>query len=177
MATPFIGQITLFAGNFAPRGYRFCDGSLLAISQNTALFSILGTTYGGNGQTNFALPDLRGRVPIHAGVGPGLSSYVLGEKAGVEQVTLLSTQIPSHVHGAGVNASTGASNTVSPGGAVLAVSAQGNAYATGNPTLSAMSTSAATVLNAGGNQPHSNMQPYLALNFIIATQGIFPARN
>jgi microcystin-dependent protein len=177
MATPFIGQITLFAGNFAPRGYAFCNGQLLPIQQYTALFSLLGTTYGGNGQTNFALPDLRGRVPIHAGQGPGLSNYQLGQRAGQEAVTLTASEIPSHGHTASVNASSGAPNTVSPGGAVPAVSAQGNAYATGSPTLTAMSASAATVGLAGNNQPHTNMQPYLALNFIIALQGIYPSRN
>jgi microcystin-dependent protein len=177
MATPFIGQITLFAGTFPPRGYLFCNGQLLAIASNTALFSILGTTYGGNGTTNFALPNLQGRVPIHAGNGAGLSSYVLGQTGGVENVTLTANQIPSHGHSASVNASNGAPNTVSPAGAVLAVSAQGNAYATGSPGVTAMSASAATVANAGGNQGHNNMQPYLALNFIIATQGIFPSRN
>ena len=177
MATPFIGQITLFAGTFAPRGYALCNGQLLAIQSNAALFSILGTTYGGNGTTNFALPDLRGRAPIHAGTGPGLSNYQLGQNGGQETVTLNSNQIPTHGHTATVNASAGAPNTVSPGGAVLAVSAQGNAYATGSPTLSAMSASAATVANAGGGQSHNNMQPYLALNFIIALTGIFPSRN
>ncbi len=177
MATPFIGQITLFAGNFAPRGYLFCNGQLISIASNTALFSLLGTTYGGNGVSTFGLPDLRGRVPIHAGTGPGLSNYQLGQMAGQENVTLAANQIPSHGHTASVNASTGAPNTVSPGGAVLAVSAQGNTYASGSPTLTAMSASAATVANAGGNQAHNNMQPFLVLNFIIATQGIFPSRN
>ncbi len=177
MAEPFVGQITLFAGNFAPRGYAFCNGQLLSIAQNTALFSLLGTNYGGNGVNTFGLPDLRGRVPIHAGTGPGLSNYQLGQIGGQENVTLTVNQIPSHGHTASVNASAGAPNTVSPGGAVLAVSAQGNTYASGSPTLTAMSASAATVANAGGNQGHPNMQPYLALNFIIALQGIFPSRN
>ena len=105
MASPFIGQITLFAGNFAPRGWAFCNGQLLSIAQNTALFSILGTTYGGNGQTTFALPDLRGRVPVHAGQGPGLSNYDLGQQGGAESVTLTTAQMPAHTHPANANAS------------------------------------------------------------------------
>ena len=173
----FLGQITLFAGNFPPRFWAFCNGQLLPIAQNQALFSILGTTYGGNGVVTFALPDLRGRVPISAGQGPGLTDYLLGQSGGQENVTLLSSNIPSHTHAATLNATAGAANTLSPGGAVLAVGAQGNAYATGSPALTAMSASAATVGNSGGNQPHPNMQPYLALNFIIALQGIFPARS
>src|SRR3954465_13916452 len=120
MATPFIGQISLFGGNFAPRGWAFCKGQLLAISQNTALFSILGTTYGGNGQTTFALPDLRGRVPIHFGQGPGLSSYALGETGGAETTTLTVNELPAHTHAVSPRASNNAQTTNRPGGTIPA---------------------------------------------------------
>jgi microcystin-dependent protein len=165
VSTPFIGSITLFAGNFAPRGWAFCNGQLLPINQNTALFSLLGTTYGGNGMTTFALPDLRGRVPTHAGQGPGLSPYTLGESAGSESVTLTAAQMPAHNHAQpATNAEQGTSR---PGNAVPA---KGGVYA-GASDGSAMAPSSA----AGGGLPHDNRAPYLALNFIIALQGIYPA--
>ena|SRR5438128_8975221 len=170
MASPFIGQITLFAGNFAPRGWAFCNGQLLSIAQNTALFSILGTTYGGNGQTTFALPDLRGRVPVHAGQGPGLSNYDLGQQGGAESVTLTTAQMPAHTHPA--NANDSAATTNRPGGGVPA---RGGSYADapdGSTTLDP-----AAVGSAGGDQPHTNVQPYTTLNYIIAIEGIFPSRN
>lgn len=176
MSEPFIAEIRMFAGNFAPRGWAFCAGQLLPINQNTALFSLLGTTYGGNGQTTFALPDLCGRAPMHAGNGPGLTPRSLGEAGGQENVVLAINQVPAHSHAAQVNASNGAANSLSPVGTVLAVSAQGNAFATGSPPTSPMSASAASVANAGGNQGHNNMQPYTAVSFIIALQGIFPSR-
>jgi microcystin-dependent protein len=177
MSSSYIGQITMFSGNFPPKNWAFCNGQILAISQNTALFSILGTTYGGNGTTNFALPDLRGRVPLHSGQGPGLTNYTLGEAIGTENVTLLASQIPSHTHAVSVNVSSGAPNTVSPAGAVLAASAQGNAYTSGSPTT-AMAANAVTVGAAGGsNVPLPNMQPILTVNFIICLFGIFPSRN
>ena len=176
MASPFIGQITMFAGNFAPRGWAFCQGQLLSIAQNTALFSILGTTYGGNGQTTFALPDFRGRVPIQQGQGPGLSPYSLGEQGGTEAVTLLQTQMPAHVHTAqsSLNASTLAASDTVPTGNYLA---SDNQYV--NSTNAVMNAGAVvvTIGIAGGNQPHENRPPYLAINFIIALQGIFPSRN
>ena len=172
MATPFIGQITLFAGNFAPRGWAFCNGQLLAISQNTALFSILGTTYGGNGQTTFALPDLRGRVPIHPGQGPGLSPYDLGQQGGTETVTLSVSSLPAHTHSVSPGATNGAQTTNRP---ARAVPARGGAYAASPSADASMAptSSAAT----GGGQPHANTQPYLGLNYIIALEGIYPSRN
>jgi len=170
MATPFIGEITLFGFNFAPRNYAFCSGQLLPIQQNTALFSILGTTYGGNGQTNFALPDLRSRTPIHAGQGPGLSSFVLGQVSGVENVTLVSTQMPSHQHTA--SASSGAPVVASPADAAWASGGNAAYDASAN---TAMSTNALAI--AGANQAHNNQQPSLALNYCIALFGIFPSRN
>jgi microcystin-dependent protein len=174
MATPFIGEITLFAGNFAPRGWAFCNGQLLPISQNTALFSILGTTYGGNGQTTFALPDLRGRVPIHAGQGPGLSNYTLGQVGGAENVTLQTSQLPAHSHA--VNAVAGGGNQASPVGNLPAIESTGtskdysNAAATG-------AMNAGMIGNAGQGQPVPVIQPYECVNYIIALQGIFPSRN
>ena len=176
MATPFIGQITMFAGNFAPRNYAFCNGQILSIAQNTALFSILGTTYGGNGQTTFALPDLRGRVPIQPGQGPGLSNYSLGQQAGTETTTLLVNNLPAHNHPATVtsNASSGSASDTVPTGNFLAAD---NQYKnTSNTTLNASAVTV-TVGPSGGGQPFNNVQPYLCINFIIGLQGIFPSRN
>ncbi|MDY7226284.1 phage tail protein [Hyalangium rubrum] len=176
MSEPFLGEIRIFAGNFAPRGWAFCEGQLLSIAQNTALFSILGTTYGGNGQTTFALPDLRGRVPIQPGQGPGLSPHTLGEAAGQETVTLISNQMPAHTHPFGAH--NGQGDTFSPEGAVNAAAVD----STQQP-LNIYSTQVNTVMGpqsvgiSGGNQPHPNMQPYLCLNFIIALEGIFPSRG
>src|SRR5437763_6086070 len=174
MASPFIGQIVLFAGNFAPRGWALCHGQLLAISQNTALFSILGTTYGGNGQTTFALPDFRGRVPVGPGQGPGLSDYDLGEQTGTEAVTLLVAEIPSHNHQA--NCTNNTADEASPGGHIWATDASGvtGEYSTGSPSTT---MGAAAIAPTGGNQPHTNIQPVLCVNFIIALEGIFPSRN
>ena len=170
----WIGEIALVAFNFAPQGWALCDGQLLPISQNTALFALLGTTFGGNGTTTFALPDLRGRAPIHMGQGPGLSSYVIGQTGGAEVVTLLSTQIPQHTHALAASTANGTSDT--PGAtAVLAKNASGvPAYGTGVPNTT-MAPAAIGV--AGGSQPHENHQPYLTMNYIIALNGIFPSRN
>lgn len=176
MADPFLGEIRMFAGNFAPRGWAFCAGQILSISQNTALFSLLGTTYGGNGQTTFALPDLRGRAPVSSGQGPGLSNYNLGEMAGSESVTLLTSQMPAHTHAA--NASTQPGSASSPANGVCAsgVDSQGgsvNGYvAAPNTTMAPQAIGA-----AGGSQPHENRPPFLCVNFIIALQGIYPSRN
>jgi microcystin-dependent protein len=167
VSEPFYGEIVMFAGNFAPRGWAFCNGQLLSIAQNTALFSILGTTYGGNGVTTFALPDLRGRAPMHFGQGPGLSNRNLGEQDGTETVALTQQQMPSHTHT--LNGSTGAVNTTRPTGAVPA---KGGSYSTASPDT--QMTPPALV---GGSQPHDNMQPSLAVSFIIALEGIFPSRN
>jgi microcystin-dependent protein len=169
MSEPFIGQITLFAGDFAPRGWAFCNGQLLPIAQNTALFSILGTTYGGNGQTTFALPDLRGRVPVHPGQGPGLTDRQLGQNGGDEQVALQVDEIPAHAHR--VNASTNARNSTSPQERVLATGA--NIYNSSPNTR----MSGNMLRTTGGNQGHRNMQPWLGVNYIIALEGIFPSRN
>jgi microcystin-dependent protein len=180
MSSPYIGQIVIFAGNYAPAGWALCAGQLLPIQQNQALFSILGVTYGGNGQSNFALPDLRGRIPVQQGQGPGLSNYTLGEFAGAETVTLNSSQMPVHTHPLNATAATG--TLPSPVGAFTATGAdsQGGtstdfAPASPVPTLAPMA--AASIGVAGGSQPVSVVQPYLALNFIIALVGIFPSRN
>lgn len=170
---PYLAEIYIGGMNFAPRGYAACQGQLLSIAQNTALFSLLGTTFGGNGQTTFALPDLRGRVPMGDGQGPGLSAHTLGEVGGVETVTLIATEIPAHSHS--LNAVTEAGNTSVPTGAYLAnTGALDKEYRpTGTPAV----MNAAAIGNAGGNQPHNNLQPYLVLNFYIALVGIFPSRN
>ena len=170
----YIGALTLFGFNFAPRGWAKCDGQLLSIAQNTALFSLLGTTYGGNGQTTFALPDLRGRVPLHQGNGPGLSARVIGESGGVENVTLLQTQMPTHTHSVSLGASSSDGVRKNPTGSVPAATA-GSSYAAPGDADGVMA--AAVVGTSGGNQPHPNIQPYLVLNWCICTEGIFPSRN
>jgi microcystin-dependent protein len=169
MSEPFYGEIVLFAGNFAPRGWAFCDGQLLSIAQNTALFSLLGTTYGGNGQTTFALPDLRGRTPIGPRQGPGLSNRDLGQQVGEENVTLTVNQLPAHNHP--LRGSDGAVNSTKP---TSAVPAKGGSYSTANPNVT-MHPQAAGI--SGGSQPHDNMQPSLGLNYIICIEGIYPSRN
>ncbi len=167
-----LAQIILFGGNFAPRNWAFCEGQLLAINSNQALFSLLGTIYGGDGRTTFGLPDLRGRVPIHPGSGPGLSTYRLGQKGGIENVTLTINQIPSHNHI--LAASNDAGTSSEPSNMLLAnTGALDKEYGTGNPT--AMNSQA--ISNSGGNQSHYNMQPYLALNYCICIQGLFPSRS
>ena len=173
MSTPFLGEIKLVPYNFAPRDWAFCNGTLLSIAQNTALFALLGTMYGGNGQTTFALPDLRGRVALSPGQGPGLSSYSQGESSGVESVALLTSQMPAHSHTA--QASTALGSQATPAGSHPAVSplALGYVYRGGaGGTMPSQAMSA-----TGGGQPHNNMQPYLALNYVIALAGIFPPRN
>lgn len=173
MATPILGEIRNFGFNFPPRFWAQCAGQLLPIAQNAALFSLLGTTYGGNGTTNFALPDLRGRTPIGFGQGPGLSNYTQGQAAGTESTTLLSTNLPSHTHT--LNAKTGVGNQGAPTGHVLAASDQRNSQYT---SAAADTTLAATAIGStGSGVPISNMQPYLATNYCIALQGIFPSRN
>jgi microcystin-dependent protein len=169
----FLGSIMLFAGNFAPRGWAFCQGQIMAISQNTAVFSLLGTTYGGNGQTTFALPDLRGRAPIGQGQGPGLPNVVLGESSGTEQTTLQVNNMPKHSHAL---ASGGGANAYGPSGNLCAEESNQSTqvYASGAPTGQ---MSAQAIGAAGENQPFSIMQPYLGLNYIICLEGIFPSRN
>jgi len=177
MVDPFLGSIMMFGGTFAPVGWAFCDGTILSIAQNTALFSLLGTTYGGNGTTNFALPDLRGKVPIHFGQGPGLSNRSLGELSGSENETLISSQMPAHGHpgGPAAGASSQPATATDPAGRVFAVPNDGsNAYSN---TANGQLGGGANLPSDGGGQPHSNLQPYLCINFCIATQGIFPSRN
>ncbi|MGO9930511.1 MAG: phage tail protein [Steroidobacteraceae bacterium] len=172
MANPFLGEIRMFAGNFAPQNWAFCDGQLLSISQYTALFSLLGTQYGGNGTTDFALPDLRSRVPIHQGTLVGGNSYIIGESGGEETVTLATSQLPAHSH---QFVSTAAPVLGTPAGAVLGSPASGIAlYAAGAPT-GTLNPSANVAV--GGNQAHPNLMPYLCVTFIIALAGIFPSRN
>lgn len=170
-AEPFIGEIMLVPYNFAPRGWAFCNGQILSIAQNTALFSLLGTTYGGNGQTTFALPDLRGRCALSSGQGPGLANYSLGEVTGTENVTLNGTQIPPHNHS--VAAVDDDATTSTPAAALPAnISAKGYSKAAANTTMNPT-----MIGGGGGNQPHPNLQPLLVLNYCIALEGIFPSRN
>ena len=179
MAEPFLGQISLFGYSFAPRGWANCDGQLLAISQNTALFSLLGTTYGGDGRTNFGLPDLRGRVAIHTGNGPGLSNYALGAKGGTENVTLSVSQIPAHSHGATttIRGHADPGNSRAPGGNTWAESDDRD-YTDQAPSEELHSGSAQTTIqNTGGGQSHDNQQPYLVVRYCIALTGIFPSIN
>ncbi|MFF2094103.1 phage tail protein [Paenibacillus sp. NPDC058174] len=177
MADQFLGEIRIFCGNYPPQGWAFCNGGLLPISQNTALFSLLGTNYGGNGQSNFALPDLQGKAPMFWGQGPGLSDHIIGESGGSQSVTLINSEIPYHNHG--MNYSNSAEPQGDPSNA-FPTKARGrrdvNVY--GDPSSGgALSGMHAQALNvAGGNLPHNNMQPYLAVSYIIALQGIFPAR-
>lgn len=173
MADPFVAEIRIFPFNFAPKGWAWCDGQLLPLSQNTALFSLLGTTYGGNGKSNFALPDLQGRAPMHPGQGPGLSLHDLGETGGSETVTLLESEIPAHSHA--LRGSIDDADLQIPQSFVtLAKSAGQNAYSsTANLTFMAPEALAP----AGGDAPHNNMQPYLTFYFCIALQGVFPPRT
>jgi microcystin-dependent protein len=174
MADPFVAEIRIFPFNFAPKGWAWCDGQLLPLSQNTALFSLLGTTYGGNGKSNFALPDLQGRAPMHPDQGPGLSLHDLGETGGSETVTLLESEIPSHSHA--MNAVSQPGDLADPTGRSMARASTGNPYqTTTNVNLVQMAPEALSP--AGGDQPHNNMQPYLTFYFCIALQGVFPPRG
>lgn len=174
----FIGVIKIFAGNFAPRGWAFCNGQLVSIQQNPALFSILGTTYGGNGQTTFALPDLRGRAPIHFGQGPGLSNLSLGQVGGVENVTLNINQIPAHNHPLNVNDANATVHKPTNTTVVAAPVDVNTDPASGYSAVAPNTQLAANSIGvAGGSQPHENRPPYLAINYIICLEGIFPSRN
>lgn len=170
MSEPFLGEIIIVAFNFAPRGYALCQGQILPISQNTAVFSLLGTTYGGNGQTTFALPDLRGRVPVAAGQGPGLSNIDLGQVGGSESATLTANQMPAHNHAA--QSSQAAGTATRPANNFPAAGQAVYTGATDNTTLNP-----AFIKNTGGGQPFALRSPYLGLNYAIALQGIFPSRN
>ena len=174
MADPFVAEIRIFPFNFAPKGWAFCDGQLLPLSQNTALFSLLGTTYGGDGKSTFALPDLQGRAPMHPGQGPGLSLHDLGETGGSETVTLLESEMPVHTHTMRASSDDAALLAPSPARS-FARSADGNAYQQSNAGLIPLAPEA--LAPAGGDQPHNNMQPYLTFYFNIALQGVFPPRG
>ena len=175
MANPFVAEIRIFAGNFAPKGWAQCNGQLMPISQNTALFSLLGTTYGGDGKSTFAIPNLQGSAPLQAGQGPGLSLRNLGEIGGEQNVTLLAAEMPSHAHG--VQATT-TSNQTTPTNNAWASGQKGfgNVYAASNPPTNVQMNPFGTSIT-GGNLPHNNMPPYLCLTFIIALQGVFPPRS
>ena len=173
MSEPFIAEIRIFAGNFAPRNWAFCDGTLLPVSQNTALFSLIGTTYGGDGRTTTALPNLQGRAPMHPGRGPGLTAKRLGEKEGVETVTLSKQQMPTHTHTMGAVPVPGNQDDASSS-EILSRTVGANLFNT-SANLVAMANE--TLPSQGGSQAHNNMQPYLAMNFIIALQGLYPQRS
>ncbi len=173
MSEPFVGEIRMFAGNFAPRGWAFCDGQLLATSQNDALFSLLGTIYGGDGRTTFGLPEMRGRVPVHQGTGPGLSQRRLGARYGAETETLTTSQLPSHNHGGTLQANNGSASSADP---------VGNVPANANTTVYTSEDidtnfSSQAIANEGGSSSHNNLMPALCINFIIALVGIYPSRN
>ncbi|MDB5987705.1 MAG: phage tail protein [Nevskia sp.] len=175
MADQFVAEIRMFPFTFAPNGWAFCNGQLLSISQNTALFSLLGTTYGGNGTSNFALPNLQGCASMHAGQGPGLSNHSLGETAGETAVTLTSGQLPAHGHSLQVSSSLAVYNTPDSQLSLGRSSDGMQAYSTDTSNLVAMNPNSTTV--TGGSQPHNNLMPYLVINFCIALQGIFPPRS
>lgn len=171
MAQPYVGEIRMFGGNFAIAGWAFCDGSLLSIAENETLFQLIGTTYGGDGQVTFGLPDLRGRVPVNQGQGPGLSSYVLAQNGGVENVTLTQNQVPVHTHIPAASNSGGSDN---PANNFWANSTTGKPYSAAPPTVQ---MNAGTVTATGGSQPHDNMIPFLCVSYIISLFGIFPSPN
>lgn len=173
MGEPFVGEIRMFGGNFAPAGWAFCQGQLMAIAENDTLFTLIGTTYGGDGQSTFGIPDLQGRAPMHAGQGPGISqTYQLGEKAGVETVTLTTNQLPIHNHS--FLASISAPSSTDPTNQVIAQSSQIHMF-TEDVTNKQMNPNALT--QVGGSQPHENIQPYLCISFIISLFGVFPTQN
>jgi microcystin-dependent protein len=170
---PYVGEIRMFAGNFAPNGWMFCEGQTLPISENEVLFQLIGTTYGGDGEETFNLPNLASRVPIHMGTGPGGTTYQIGEMAGTEQETLTVQQIPHHTHP--FTASTANGTATNPGGSVLAASASSVQPMLVGPGSTAMNASMITP--AGGSQPHENTQPFLCINFIISLFGVFPSQT
>lgn len=177
MSTPYIGEIRMFGFGTrgAPNGWQGCDGSLLPISQYDALFALIGTTYGGDGQTTFGVPDLRGRLPIHQGTGPGLSTYVIGQMAGIETVTLLLTQLPAHTHT--LVATSGAASSLTPGNTLLPGAVSGDSfYVSDVSSATQVPMSAQSTSLAGGSQPHDNTMPTLTVQYCIATQGIFPSQ-
>jgi microcystin-dependent protein len=173
---PFVAEIRIFPFDFAPKGWAFCDGQILPLSQNTALFSLLGTTYGGDGKSNFALPDLQGNAPMHPGQGPGLSLHDLGETGGSDTVSLLEAEIPSHSHTM-VSLPAPGNRTAPAGNALARVSGTTGPYLAASPAPALVAMSDSAVAPAGGDQPHNNLQPYLTLNFCIALQGVYPPRT
>jgi microcystin-dependent protein len=178
MSQPFVGEIRMFGGNFAPAGWQFCNGQLLAISEFSTLFNLIGTTYGGDGTTTFQLPDLQGRLPVHMGTGLGLSTYVIGQRGGTETVLLTSATMPSHQHNVVATTSTAASNL--PGGALFAATpvptpGASAAYTTGSPSMGTLQPT--TVQTSGGNTAHANVMPFQCVSFIISLFGIFPSQN
>jgi microcystin-dependent protein len=176
MSQPFVGEIRMFGFNFVPQGWQACDASLLSISDNSALFALIGTTYGGDGQNTFAVPDLRGRVPIHQGQGPGLSNYVIGQVAGNETITVTPQQMPAHTHA--VIATTALASTGTPGSAVIPGAVTNDTtYVTDITGLTGIPTAPATVTAAGGSQPHENTMPTLTVGYCIALDGIFPSQG
>jgi microcystin-dependent protein len=175
MSEPFIAEIRIFAGNFAPRSWAFCDGQLLPVAQNTALFSLIGTTYGGDGRSTTALPNLQGRAPMHPGRGPGLTSRRLGQRGGVETVTLTEAQMPNHKHTLMGSAEDAEDND--PGGNVMCNATGGAIYQTSTDANLVPFSDKFLKNEAGGSQAHNNMQPYIAINYIIALQGLYPSRS
>ncbi len=172
MAQPYVGEIRMFGGNFAPAGWMFCNGQLLAISENDTLFALIGTTYGGDGQSTFALPNLQSRLPVHWGTGPGLPMVQQAEAGGVESVTLTTNQIPAHTHVVGCKNATG--NSANAANGVPAINTTALAYGSMPPT---QAMNAQEISATGGSQPHSNIQPFLCVSFIISLFGIFPSQN
>jgi microcystin-dependent protein len=179
MSTPYLGEVRMAGFNFAPVGWALCNGQLLSIAQNTALFALLGTTYGGDGQSTFALPNLEGRIPISQGQGPGLSSYVMGQAGGSETVALTSAQLPAHIHS--LQANSAAASLARPTANYLARSSFPSFPSAGvpiyDPALAAAAMNAGAIAVSGASQPHDNMMPFVCLTFIIALQGIFPSQN
>lgn len=175
MSEPFTAEIRIFAGNFAPRGWAFCNGQLLPISQNTALFSLIGTTYGGDGRTTTALPNLKGRVPMHPGRGPGLTSRRLGQRGGVEMVSLSEAQMPNHTHQLLATPNPG-NIGIPTNQRTIARTQPGFAWQT-NTTSNVVAMADQALPNTGGSQPHNNLQPFLTMNFIIALVGLYPSRS
>lgn len=173
MSEPFIAEIRIFAGNFAPRSWAFCDGQLLPVSQNTALFSLIGTTYGGDGRSTTALPNLKGRIPMHPGRGPGLTARRLGQRGGTEMVSLTEAQMPNHTHT--LRGTNNPSTVFIPdSNQSLGRSLGGNAYSNGTPNVNLADQA---LPSTGGSQAHNNLQPFIAMNFIIALQGLYPSRS
>jgi microcystin-dependent protein len=172
MAQPYVGEIRMFGGNFAPAGWMFCSGQLLPISENETLFQVIGTTYGGDGQETFALPNLQSRIPVHMGQGTSLSNYIIGEQGGTEEVTLTTQQIPIHTHAPLASDAGGTAD--SPGGNYWAASSLGKPYVAGPPGVQMNPQSIAPT---GGSQPHENMIPFLCVSYIISLFGIFPSQT